>query len=196
MGGEVGAAEARVVRLKEFDDARAERPAVHRGCPFTGELLERVAQVRVKQRVARRWRSAAGQKDIRAIAYFGQQLASPANRSGGERCQSKAVAGVVNCIARDALHVQSSEALVQAEPAIHRARHGDRQRAIRRPAHAAAGSAARVQSEQFAFSAAPHLGEQVATWPAHMRPDHAEHHVGGDGRVDRAAAIAQHVDAC
>ena len=50
-----------------------------------------------------------------------------------------------------------------------------------------------VQSVQLAVGCAPHLGEQVAARPAHLRPDDGHDQVGGDRRVDRAAAVAQDV---
>src|SRR6202023_2958404 len=39
----------------------------------------------------------------------------------------------------------------------------------------------------------PHQREQVATDRGHVRVHDAEHGVGGDGRVDRVAALAQHL---
>ena len=110
-------------------------------------------------------------------------------------------------VARDAGHLEAAETLVQAEPAVCRPGHGDRQhpalrhalqsaRAIRLDTHALTRPTAGVEPEQLLVGRAPDLGEQVAADAAHVWPDDAQDEIGGDRRVHRGATVAQHVDAC
>src|SRR5207244_6515680 len=128
-------------------------------------------------------------------------LARPILRD--DRCDRKPVLGVSDGGRERLRECDRAKPAEQGIPARERPRHGDvfdglaghgavpaGQQGVAR--HQAAGAAARVQAVELAVVRRPHDGEHVAADPRHHRFGHVEHCGGGDGRVDRVAAVLEY----
>ena len=213
VGGKILAREGAALRLQVIDDHIGQIAVVIGIAPVAGDRLERVGKVRIAEDFARLGGFAIGEPDLARIAEIELVLA---RRIGLERAgeihaddwrDRVAFARVADGRRQVCRHGPLAEAFVHGEPGIDRARHGDRQRAIGRQGvcpielveqlveRLTLRAAARpIDAVQFAGRGVVDDREQIAADAVAGRLHQPQRGIGRDGRIDRAAAVLEHVE--
>ena len=193
------------VLLKKPGDCPADFPAIENIPSFPGDLLQVPGQIGVGQNGSRTGRLASREKEgggIWKLRQFGRSLIDFETEDVRD---GKAFPGVSDSRFEDGGYGQHSVSAMGFEPPIHRAGDGHRQNppqgnrghaAFLKKFHARGigRATARIQEGQVLFGCVVDQPESIASDPAHVRIDHVEDGIRGDGGIHGGPALFQDID--
>ncbi|MBK7473536.1 MAG: hypothetical protein IPI73_25815 [Betaproteobacteria bacterium] len=208
LRGEVQRGEEAAPLLREAGELRADGALVEAGPPVAADRFEGAGQVGVDQLRPRPRQAPAGDEDrgcFRVRGEVGRRFRDPAGQARGHR---ETVPRITDRRFQAARQRQATERGVRRAPTRDRAGRGHRRRqdAAKRnlgvPVFAEPvdvcgrrRAPAAVQVPQRRRSSASWISQNASPQPRHVRMEHRQRGAGGDRRIHRAAAGAQHVDA-